>query len=157
MGVGAESKRPTDVIDLQELAYAVPEKTQGVSRNCPLLPHEPGRLAGSPAHREHGALGHRHQAFARRAAAGIELEHGGSDGTRRTPDERRDLNLVPSYSFVGDGKRPRGLDSTREGGGDDANAAPYRGCLGCRIVADQGAGTRFSLVFDKTFLPELPG
>ncbi len=80
-----------------------------------------------------------------------------SDGTRRTPDERRDLNLVPSYSFVGDGKRPRGLDSTREGGGDDANAAPYRGCLGCRIVADQGAGTRFSLVFDKTFLPELPG
>jgi len=54
-------------------------------------------------------------------------------------------------------KRPRGLDSTREGGGDDAEAAPYRGCLDCRIVAGQGAGTRFSLLFDKTFLPELLG
>jgi hypothetical protein len=68
----------------------------------------------------------------------------------------QNLFIVPSYILVGDVKRPRGLDSTREGGGDDAKAAPYRGCLDCRIVADQGAGTRFPLVFDKTVLPELP-
>jgi hypothetical protein len=69
----------------------------------------------------------------------------------------QNLLIVPSYILVGDVKRPRGLDSTREGGGDDAKAAPYRECLDCRIVAVQRAGTRFPLVFVKTFLPELPG
>src|SRR5919106_556754 len=62
----------------------------------------------------------------------------------------QDLLIVPSCIFVGDVKSPRGLDSTREGGGDDATARRrYRGYLDGRIAASPGEETRCSPMFDK--------